>query len=1486
MSDPAIYTVGWVCAISTEYVAAQSFLDEKHDGAKYVSPNDNNDYTLGRIGKHNVVIAVLPDGEYGISSAAAVARDMLHSFPNVRIGLMVGIGGGAPSKKHDVRLGDIVVSASRDGSNGGVFQYDFGKTIQEQDFRTTGFLNQPPTLLRSAVSGLRAQYESDGHELEEAINAVLGKKPKMRKKYKRPGPESDRLYRSTVVHPSNDDDDLGCASTCGDDLVPRKERDEEDDNPAIHYGLIASANQLMKDALIRDKLAEEKGVLCFEMEAAGLMNHFPCLVIRGICDYSDSHKNKQWQGYAAMAAAAYAKDLLCRIAPNRVEAERKVVDLLSGVQEGVSKILRKQHDDEHTGILKWLTATNPAAQHSDYIKRRQSGTGQWLLESPQFQTWLNATEGRNRTLFCPGMPGAGKTMLTAIVVDHLQTMFTDDPDTGIAYLYCNFRKHSEQNLEELLSGLVMQLIRGRPIPEQITELYNSHKTKGTRPLLSEISNALLSATSALSKVFVIIDALDECQTSHACRTKLLSEVFNLQAKYNVSCFATSRYIPEIMDELEDSTKLEIRSSDDDIRKYLEGHLPHVSGVVGMNPDLQREATDEIVKAANGMFLLAQLRLDSINGIISRKAVRVILSKRSKEDDVYDSAYNGAMERIQGQVRHSRDCAIKVLSWIVCAKRPLTMSELQHALAVEVESDEPEFDKENIPEADEMISVCAGLVTLDEESKIIRLIHYTTQEYFERTRENWFPEVEADIARTCVTYLRYDTFSSGFSPSHPQFQEKIAENPLYDYASRNWGDHVRLSLKIDGTQLVLDFLEDGMKVRSCTQAMRASPRYSDDPQMNGMHLAAHFGLLKCVEAMLPGKNLDVRSFNGWTALSWAAASGYIPIVKLLLDKGADVEGTAWTATPLILAAKFEHFNIAELLLSRGADINKADNMRRTPLSWATETGNIKMIEMLLDEGADINTADGTYSTNFTPLFYAIKKGYVTVVKLLLDRDAKFETRAPDQESPLYFASSLGNEAIVKLLLEKGAQVNAEDYIHRAPITVAAEKGYEAVARILLDNGANPEHRGPAGDMPLTYAAKSGNEGLVKLLLDRGARVEGKDEDNIYSTSPLRFAAERGHEAVVRLLISRGAKIEGDSDSSRPLTEAASEGHETIVRILLDNGAELEGKYGRYTALTAATQRGKEDVVKLLLERGANIEAKGTYGRTALCIAAYDGRENIVKLLLEKGADIEAKDENACTPLMLAAEWGKDAVVTLLLDHGANLEATGKNRATALAAAAERGSKTAVKLLLEKGANIEAKAKHKRTPLMLAAMGGHQATINLLLENGANLEAKDSYFSQGPLSLAAENGHEATVKLLIEKGCDIEVKDEEEQTPLSSAAMNGHVKVVRTLLEKGANKEHKEHRNGQTPLGLAAKGGYKAVVELLLEKGVELEVTDIRGRTPLALAALNGYGIVIKMLAAKGANLVPKDKKGQTPQDLASKKHKSTAKLLAGLVSEKK
>lgn len=199
MYESKDYTIGWICALETEFVAAQEFLDEEHEVPAHLALADDNFYKLGRMGKHNVVIAIVPDGEYGKSSAAVVANHMQHSFPSVRVGLMVGIGGGAPSIKNDVRLGDIVVSSRRDGK-GGVVQYDYGKAVQGCEFAITGHLDQSPASLAKAVTAIKAEYDRKGNRIalnaKDALNNIDNKD-----KYRRPSATSDRLYRSSFTHP-------------------------------------------------------------------------------------------------------------------------------------------------------------------------------------------------------------------------------------------------------------------------------------------------------------------------------------------------------------------------------------------------------------------------------------------------------------------------------------------------------------------------------------------------------------------------------------------------------------------------------------------------------------------------------------------------------------------------------------------------------------------------------------------------------------------------------------------------------------------------------------------------------------------------------------------------------------------------------------------------------------------------------------------------------------------------------------------------------------------------------------------------------------------------------------------------------------------------------------------------------------------------------------------------------------------------------------
>ncbi|PWY61598.1 hypothetical protein BO83DRAFT_442463 [Aspergillus eucalypticola CBS 122712] len=313
------FAVGWICALPLEMAAAKAVLDEEYPNP-HSSKHHHSIYVLGKISGHKVVITCLPYGIIGTTAATAVVDQMLSTFRSIRFGLMVGIGGGVPSAA-DVRLGDVVVSKPTAGLPG-VIQYDYGKTVASGRFEQTGTLNKPPLLLLSALSSLEADHLAGGriHDTYEKIIANSLRAVKDPSVFGYPGVDHDWLFDASYDH---DPRFASCAQCDPERRVRRKPRGSR--TPVVHYGNIASGNQVMKHGLTRDHIAQTTpGILCFEMEAAGIMDYLSCLVIRGICDYSDSHKNKDWQGWAALSAAVYSKMLLARIPPHRGEASTPI----------------------------------------------------------------------------------------------------------------------------------------------------------------------------------------------------------------------------------------------------------------------------------------------------------------------------------------------------------------------------------------------------------------------------------------------------------------------------------------------------------------------------------------------------------------------------------------------------------------------------------------------------------------------------------------------------------------------------------------------------------------------------------------------------------------------------------------------------------------------------------------------------------------------------------------------------------------------------------------------------------------------------------------------------------------------------------------------------------------------------------------------------------------------------------------------------------
>lgn len=301
------FTIGWICVLQKEFRAALAILDETYDNVALArGEGDRNHYVLGRVGEHYVVINLPPSGWHGRIRASAIAHDMRSSFPRMRFVLIVGIAGAAPSPKEDIRLGDVVLGTQ-------VVPWNTGKWTQH-GFQRTGMARAPPRELLEAITFLDQRlWSSDELLLSKAIEGIASKAPN-RAAFLRP--TKDRLYKPGFAHTELICDCLQAESELPEQLSSRGSRDGEPIR--VFQGAIGSDDVVMKDARTRDAVTKRENILCFEMEADGVMDIMPCLPVRGISDYADEHKNDDWHLYAALAAATCARELLLSLSPGVV----------------------------------------------------------------------------------------------------------------------------------------------------------------------------------------------------------------------------------------------------------------------------------------------------------------------------------------------------------------------------------------------------------------------------------------------------------------------------------------------------------------------------------------------------------------------------------------------------------------------------------------------------------------------------------------------------------------------------------------------------------------------------------------------------------------------------------------------------------------------------------------------------------------------------------------------------------------------------------------------------------------------------------------------------------------------------------------------------------------------------------------------------------------------------------------------------------------
>lgn len=491
----------------------------------------------------------------------------------------------------------------------------------------------------------------------------------------------------------------------------------------------------------------------------------------------------------------------------------------------------------------------------------------------------------------------------------------------------------------------------------------------------------------------------------------------------------------------------------------------------------------------------------------------------------DDAFAETLQRIRKQPDGQDTLSMETLMWIAHARRPLLVAELSEALAIKPGSTslKPRFR----PSQKRMVDCCMGLVTVDEKSSVIRLVHFSVQEYLYKHRNEVFSNGERTIAEGCITYLLFEPFALGPRRDEVEIMELISNNPFVSYAAHHWGSHVHSAKTEQIDQLALKFLpakpQRGCSLQTLQYLANLREEYWNEDESrscNGLHLAAMFGLDRLGKQLLSndGVGVDDTTKMGTTALIRAAAGGHKDFTEMLLSMQADRTKENWYGTALHCAAEAGQVTTILALLRTGIGVNIRDRRGRTSLHCATISGHPSAMQALLEHGADVNAIS---NKNYTSLRYAVVwEQPADIVRILLRNGANTEIRSSHNVTPLHDSAGMNSEETTLLLLEYKADVHAEDIHQGTPLHFAAERNHASIVQHLLDHGAEIDAKTRDGVTALYFAAGNGGRKAVEVLLRNGANLEAGDEEGL---TPLVVAIRENHGAVVQLLIAAGAKM---------------------------------------------------------------------------------------------------------------------------------------------------------------------------------------------------------------------------------------------------------------------------------------------------------------------------------------------------------------------------
>ncbi|KAI0379596.1 hypothetical protein F5Y04DRAFT_290200 [Hypomontagnella monticulosa] len=771
---------------------------------------------------------------------------------------------------------------------------------------------------------------------------------------------------------------------------------------------------------------------------------------------------------------------------------------VSGLTTSFSSIRLNEHREK---IHQWLAAPDPSLNHVEALSKRQATTGSWLFGSSKFSDWK---ENSNSFLWMFGIPGCGKTVLTSMIIEtvlehcHGGTIPESPRAWAVAYFYFDFSNSEKRNHDKMIRSLLKQLSQQLQRPSEPMESLFSSCTNGSRqPTFEALQVTLKQMIQEFTQVFIILDALDECDNREAL-VGVINEIvgWNLQELHILS---TSRMERDTADELDitEEQKVCIRSGliEEDIRAYIYARLQTDKKLQRWQKNIEDQDTILIEVLGANRFRWVACQLDALRKCFSRRELLKALESLPRTlEETYD--------RILCSIDEDRyEIALRILQWLSYSIRPLRLEELADVVAVNVKSD-PRFDPElRFSEPRDMLTICSSLVTLStnaedgsggEAAEQIRLAHLSVREYLISDRilvgkaaRYSVQDVSAhdSISQICLAYiLQFDD---------PKLHRgAIVERfPLANYAARHWPRHVRASGKeSDGVVLLVMELFSSRGVfinwvrlsKSKATLLASTNIYSDAAPLN---YAVVVGLKELVRRLLEGVDLNKYCMLYESALLAAATEGFDDTIKLLLDKGVEVDDRyGKLGSALGAAAAGGHGKVVKTLIKAQANINQPGGFYGGALQAASVGGYTEIVEDLINAGADVHTYGGHYNT------------------------------------ALHAAAYRGHDAIVRRLLNAGADMEATGKRGRTPLILASLAGQFKTARLLIDNGSNVNSRCRDGWTALGGASWAGRLDVVHFLLGAGAEVNAPD---LQGQTALQYAASQGHTAILEFLLLHGA-----------------------------------------------------------------------------------------------------------------------------------------------------------------------------------------------------------------------------------------------------------------------------------------------------------------------------------------------------------------------------